>query len=1163
MASHLTGERSNMKSYAHVRRLSATMRISVIVLAVSCLLLAVSPTAAAARAQDLDEVSINGRVVDQNGAIVPNVAVTAVLVATGVERSVTTDGQGRYRIIELPPGVYTVRASFSGFATEEKTDLVTIAGQNVQLDFTLRPAEVTAEQVVVSEADTSPVDTTRTVVGGTVVTEEVESLPNPTRDPLDLIFTLGGVTEEPLSTRDLAEDRGTNPNRTDEEIGSFALSGGPAYSNNITIDGLDNNDDRAARERFTPSIEAVEEVQVITNQFSAEYGRASGGRVNIRTRSGSNRYRGRLFYFFRDEALDANTFFNNARGLTRLPLQQHSPGFTFGGPLYISKEKFGPFGYDGRDKTYFFVAYEYNTQLDTTLIDALVPVRTNPLFPLPAPTTLVGQRPEDAPDVPSTERQQLVAPFVSTISTPLRNNTLTARIDHKFSDTHNGTFGYQLGRQRNLRQFGGGFRLADALLGRTRNTDALSYADSYVFSPKAVNQLRAQYSRLAPAVEAQLRTGPVVLITIDDTRDPEDPSARSGTLVAGSSTSGGSDRRETRWQVQDTFSYIAGSHSLKFGADFQRIRSTFIDLADVSGTFNFRSVRDFLNNAPSRFRQNFEAESTQNNTYTGFFIQDEWRLKPNIVLSYGLRYENESIVEDRNNFGPRVALAYDPFKTGKTVIRAGVGLFYNRALLRTIDDFTLGTQQLFFDTGELIDPQTHKPFTPAGERDFIADHLTFPNVLTPNSPLVREFGLLNRNFSRRLDPHLRIPESYQANVGFEREIGGGFVFETNYTFNRGIHLWREFNANAPRLPAGFKDFTEYLLSRDFPNVASPISGLRPLFDQQGAGEQVRFTLSPFDLSNFDPSITSPCDPSANPDNPDFGGCIREFTSNITIINLNSFSSSTPVDVALAALRDLRPDPTQTEVQQLASIGNSFYHGLTLELRRRFIRSRSGLGFSFRAAYTYSHLTDDGVVNTSDALRVGDFRGERARSLLDRRHRFVFSGTFDTPRYLGHVRFGTIMRVASGAPFNISLGADRNLDDILNDRPIFNGDVSLLRARRPGEPLNLSLLSLFRLPTIGTTGNLARNSGSGPGLFVLDLNIAREFRLTERTRLRPVVEIDNVLNRTVFSLGTEFINFRDFAASATPLQRQAFLDAFLRTTRTLRPRTIRVGIRFDF
>ncbi|HEX8921275.1 MAG TPA: TonB-dependent receptor, partial [Pyrinomonadaceae bacterium] len=794
-------------------------------------------------AQDLDDVTITGRVADQNGAIIPGATVTAVLVKTNTERSVEANEEGRYRIIELEPGEYTVRVSTAGFATEEKTNLTTIAGQNVQLDFALRPADVTAEQVVVSEAETPAVDTTRTVVGGTVTTEEVEALPNASRSPLDLIFTLGGVTEEPLSTRDLAEDRNTNPSNTPEEAGTFALAGGPAYSNNITIDGLDNNDDRAARERFQPSIEAVEEVQIITNQFSAEYGRASGGRINIRTRGGSNLYRGRIFYFFRNDIFNSNTPRNTALGLPRLPFEEHNPGFTFSGPVRL------PLVYDGRKRTFFFTAYEYDTVLDTATIDTLVPVLQNPLFEIPAPTTLVGRRSEDFTVTTPGDTVAEIAPFISSISTPVKNHIFTARIDHKFSDLHNGSLLYQLGRQNNLRQFGGGNRLAESLLGTTRNTDAISYSDNLVISTTIVNQARVQFSRLTPAVQASGGRRPVVLITLNDPLPADDPESRSGTLVAGSSTTGATDRSEERFQAQDALSWIAGTHSLKFGGDFQHIRSTFIDLSDISGTFTFSSVTDFLANRPSRFRQNFQAESTQRNNYFGLFVQDEWRLQPNLTMSYGLRYEQESIIRDRNNFGPRFALAYDPFKSGKTVIRAGAGIFYNRALLRTIDDFTLGRQQLFFDTNDLLDPVTGRAQTTAERRAFIAANLRFPGVLTADSNVVRQFGSLNTNFSRRLDPDLRIPESYQVNVGFEREISRAFVIEANYTYNRGIHLWREFNTNAPRVPAGFRSLTEFLLSRDFPNF-HPCPGCpRPLYDVSTAGELVRFSLSSSDPAN--------------------------------------------------------------------------------------------------------------------------------------------------------------------------------------------------------------------------------------------------------------------------------------------------------------------------
>ena len=1086
-----------------------------------------------ALAQDLDNVTISGRVVDQNAAVVPGATVEAVLVKTGFSRTVVTDSDGRYLIFELEPGNYALRVSAKGFARHERTELTLISGQKLQLEITLLPQGLTVDPVTVLATEMPAVDTTRTVVGGTVTTAEIETLPIASRSVLDLIFALPGVSEEALSTRDLAEDRNSNASSTPEESGTFSLSGGPAYSNNITIDGLDNNDDRAARERFQPSVEAVEEVQVITNQFSAEYGRASGGRINIRTRGGSNNYSGRFFYFFRNDILNANTSNNQARGLPRLPLEQHNPGFTFSGPVRLPS-------YDGRKRTFFFSAYEYDIQLDAATIDTLVPIQQNPLFAIPRPTVT------DPKAIGALRIAEGIAPFIENVSTPSKNSIFTTRVDHQLTETHHGSVLYQLGRQDNLRQFGGGNRLAEALLGRTRATDAISYTDNFVFSPNLVNQARMQFSRLMPGVRASGGRRPVVLIKLNDPLPSTDPQQRSGTLVAGSSTSGATDRSEVRWQVQNVLSWVAGSHSPKFGGDMQKVSSTFIDLTDISGTFSFDSAADFIANTPSRFRQNFQAESTQNNTYLGFFIQDEWRIKSNLVLSYGLRWERESIVRDVNNWGPRLSVAYDPFKSGKTVIRIGAGIFYNRALLRTIDDFTLGSNQLFFDTNDLIDPATGQLGSADFRRNFIASDLQFPQVMTADSRLVRQFGSLNLGFSRRLDPELRIPESYQANVGIERELAGGFVFESNFTFNRGLHLWREFNANAPRLPAGFRNFSEFLGSQDFANFPNGLPGPRPLYNASTAGELVRFVFAPPD-----------------PANPNAIARIVEFGVPVSIFNLNSFTSTTAVEVALAALNRLRPDPTRGEVEQLVSAGNSIYHGLTLELRKRFKRMKS-FSMSFRSAYTLSFLEDDGVVNTSDALVAGDFAGERARSLLDRRHRFVFSGTFDTPGYLGRLRFSTILRIASGAPFNISLGGvDRNLDDVSNDRPIFNGDTSLLRWRGPGDPIDPAIVNLFAIPTIGQTGNLPRNAGFGPGQFFLDLNISREFQLTDRMRLRPVIELDNVLNKTVFSFGSEFINFSSLSPTATPEQRQAFIDSFLVTTRTLRPRQVRIGVRLDF
>ena len=1059
-------------------------------------------------AQDLDTVTIYGRIMDQNAAVLPGADVQVKLIKTGLTRTTTSDAEGRYRLVQLEPGVYLVRISFAGFASQEITNVATVSGQSLQFDATLIPSDVVVEPVVVTTADTPVVDTKRTIVGATLTSRETESLPLNTRSALDLVFALPGVTEEPLSTRDLAEDRNTNHATTPEEAGTFSLAGAPAYSNNLTIDGLDNNDDRAARERFQPSLEAIAEVQVITNQFSAEYGRASGGRVNLRTRSGSQQFHGRGFYFFRDEALNANSFKNNSIGVPRLPLQEHVTGFMLGGPL-PSKE------------TVFFVSYELNKVLDSALIDTLVPLQQNERFLLPAPTHPERSRMEEA-DEPELAAE--VAPFISSISTPFKNTSITTRIDHQFGPMHNASVVYLCGRLVNLRGFGGGNRLAEALQGRQRNSDSISYSDTFVFSERFVNQLRFQFSRLAPAFKTRSGDKPVVLITLNDPLLDEDTERRSGTLVAGSSTSGGSDRREDRFQIQDVLSFVSGNHSLKFGADVHHVRSTFIDLTDLSGTFNFASAGAFLAGMPSRFRQNFQSSSTQKNLYAGFFVQDEWQITPQLLLSYGLRYEYETILHDPNNFGPRFSLAYSPLESGKFVLRFGGGIFYNRPLLRTIDDFALGKQQRFFDTNLLRDPLTGKLMTTEQRRSFIAKNLRFPEALDLNSSLVREFGVLNTDFSRRLDPRLRIPESYQINAGVERDLGRGFSVEANFTFTRGIHLWREFNANAPVLPPGYNNFSDFLASRDFANFVNPMTTTRPLHNTANAGELVRFA---------------------------FGGSntvVRtvEFGVPISMMNLNSPSSTTMLEVAMAAINNLRPDPTRGEIEQLISAGNSFYRGMTLELRKRF-DSR----FTFRAGYTLSSMIDDGVVNTSDALVPGDFRAERVRSLLDRRHRFVFSGTFNSPSLLGSIQLSPIWRVASGAPFNISLGGvDRNLDDVSNDRPNYSGDLRLLRWRRTGEPIDPSVIESFGIPQIGQAGNLARNAGRGPGLFAFDLNITREIHLSERVRLRPSVEFDNVLNKTVFSFGSEFINLDNS-------------ESFLVATRTMRPRQIRVGMRVEF
>ncbi|HEX8637551.1 MAG TPA: hypothetical protein VF692_05780, partial [Pyrinomonadaceae bacterium] len=540
------------------------------------------------------------------------------------------------------------------------------------------------------------------------------------------------------------------------------------------------------------------------------------------------------------------------------------------------------------------------------------------------------------------------------------------------------------------------------------------------------------------------------------------------------------------------------------------------------------------------------------NNYYGAFFQDDWRIRPNLTIGYGLRYERETVVDDNNNFGPRFSVAWNPFPKGdKTVVRFGAGIFYNRVLLRTIDDFTSGSQQLTFNSASLNLP-AGTTVTGAVLRDFLTAQ--FPNRLALDTRVpvnaTQSFTVeqLSRsgNVFRSIEDDIKIPESYQFNVGFERELFKGIVFETNLTYNKTVHLWREYNPNAPVLPANTPDrdgdgeatFTDYLLGNPA-GISTFVLGSRT--DNVGlAGAGGTGTCA---------GATANCVVNLNTlnNNNNFGNCV----------NANGgLASNTPLCRASLAINNLRAGFSQGlfgQQERVASIGNSRYVGATFELRNRYRQFGSGFGGSMRFVYTLSKLEDDGIVNTSEATVPGDFSREFSRSLLDRRHRIAFSGTFDTPNYLGGLRFSPIFRFGSSAPFNLSAGGnDRNLDDISNDRPDFSGSLNDIVFRNPGTGFEESLYNQFTFAPIGSPGNLPRNAGKGPRYYIFDLNVSRQFKFGERFRLRPSVEIGNVFNMTVYSYGSSFI---DFGALIDPNTITTLND---RAAQVLRNQTIREG-----
>jgi hypothetical protein len=612
------------------------------------------------------------------------------------------------------------------------------------------------------------------------------------------------------------------------------------------------------------------------------------------------------------------------------------------------------------------------------------------------------------------------------------------------------------------------------------------------------------------------------------------------------------------------------------GFDTQNVVSKTLGLGDATGTFNFGSVLQYSNNQVTRFRQNFGTAQDVHNTYYGIFINDEWKVRSNVTLSYGVRYERETAIDDNNNWGPRLGIAWDPFNKGKGVIRFGAGIFYNRVLLRTVGDSiqNTGGNLVSFDSNTIgtaaTDPRRTAILTAISNR--------FPNsyasvnelkslVTTTCTSVVTTFPCnANTGFAtnvssagnplRSVDANLEIPESYQFNIGFEREIFKGWIFEANYTWNRTVRLWRDYNPNVPVLPAGYADWSAYLVANPF--ILSPTRRYTFYLGSANDGSGITTTQGGTTTCG---TTTANCFVNLNTSN------TSTTAPAVAVPGQNNNATGGPIGIALAAIAQFRPDQTVEETSRIGARGRAFYQGLIIAFRSRYRKMGQGFGATFRFAYTLSSTKDDGLNNTANAEINGDFTREWARNLQDRRHRVALSGTFDTPWWLGKLKVSPLLRYGSSAPFNLGAGgSDRNLDDLGTDRVNFSGNVNDIKWRDPGSPVPDALIAQFSLQPIGAAGtNLPRNAGIGPSFYTFDLNVTREWKFGDHFRIRPVLEIDNVFNAVVFSYGAEFIDFQALRNDGTPptATQIAARNAFLVPTRTYRQRQMRVGLRFDF
>ena len=694
-------------------------------------------TVPALRAQSAASADLAGTITDPTGAGIPGATLKATNTETSVVRESETNGLGLYRIAALPAGVYELQVSKVGFATVTRQGLLLHVGQLATLDIEL-PLAAQSQQITVTEA--APlVETGRTSVGEVVNRAEIDNLPINGRAFLDYARTVAGVTAQ----------------QTSGQGSGLSFNGQRGRSNNISIDGADNNGQLNGNTRLTMSQEAVREFQVVTNQFAPEFGHAGGGLVNIVSRSGTNEYHGNAFYFVRNEALDArNAFVTDAE---KPPFRRKNIGATLGGPLR-------------RNRTFFFAAGEYIDRHESdvvTISDDAVRSINQTLAARPIPNGGVKS--------------------IASGTFPVdRLNTLASlKLDHSINPNNALTFRYLYGQAHESNAGGvaiGGLTDVSGGGGLRNRDQSFLAAWTRVFSPSLLGETRFQYA-------------PRSLTQYDN--DPLGPRvAISGVANFGRNTNFPVLLDEARYQWQHDLSWQRGRHYFKFGADVQHLRAHTSFPVNFGGTFSFSNLADFVAGRVNQYSQGFgDPEIHLPDTLLGFYAQDSFRVNERLTLSYGLRYDydrqpqgikrdrtnpieaplQDGIPRDGNNFAPRFGLTWALDRQGRTIVRAGYGIFYDKLFLLVARNSLLARQTLTLASAAAT---TQLP------RGAFPESNRFPTGFD-----------LPRGSLNTVDNNLVLPYAQQGNFGIERELGRDWGVGIGYVGVRGVKLLKSQNIN--------------------------------------------------------------------------------------------------------------------------------------------------------------------------------------------------------------------------------------------------------------------------------------------------------------------------------------------------------------------------------
>jgi hypothetical protein len=639
-------------------------------LVVACL-----ATASLAAAQEtINQATVSGRVLDEQGRTVPGVQVRARQTATNVTVEATTDADGRFRFPYLRIGPYEIRTCLDGFK-EDARALVLSAGSAFELAITLEVAGL--ETTVTVTADTTALETARSQIAGTIPQAEVQHLPMNGRNFLDLALLVPGVSPTNTNSTQLFAETSAVPGQ------GLSIASQRNLSNSFIVDGVSANDDAAGLSGITFGVDAIEQFQVVTGGGQAELGRALGGYVNVVTRGGTNVLHGTIYGFFRDDTFNGK----NALTGTKLPMDQQQFGASVGGPVI-------------QNRTFYFANAERRL-LDQTGVVSI----------LPANVPIINARLAQS-------GYQGMPVATGIYPNPVHSTNVLGKIDHQLSGADQLSIRYALYDVTSDNARGvGALNAPSGSTGLDNVDQSLAIGNVWTLSPDTVNETRVQVSHGDLKAYSTDQIGPQVTI--------------SGVATFGTFSSSPTRRENTMVQLVNNLSHRAGNHALRGGVDFLYNDDTITFLRTFRGSYTFSSMANFLTGNYSGYAQTFgDPVAHQANPNVGMYVQDEWRAGSRLTLNLGLRYDLqflETIRTDRDNLSPRVGFAWTPTASQDLVVRGGAGLFFDRVPLRPLANALLSAGNTA-DITQLRQPQV------TGILPTQAGAPVFPNILPDRLP---------------------------------------------------------------------------------------------------------------------------------------------------------------------------------------------------------------------------------------------------------------------------------------------------------------------------------------------------------------------------------------------------------------------------------------------